>query len=677
MGASASLPRLYTSKVTSQEQLTAKTDEVAKMANELFRFMYTQYELKEVWDIAANPEEYIIALSTMIEKQFHVIGFTTDRTTSGEIYFVRKKELDKKMAEKAEQQKKNAKIIAFFFVRVFQILGAMLLIIKDNTLDLTAMKEEYERPILGQALPRTYLRGGASGASVEEVLGPFEFLRRILENVTEEDRRLFSPPISEPSKVYRIRNTNAFFKFTPVRENVTDINIDVVNRQMNPEFFVAVKYANRKEVALPFKVMVDSMYPVSFSNRSTDKNTLFNVRFYIPSKSADGRLVRLPDEKKVTIDRVPQKPDSTVISYQVLRQGDIAGIIALNQFKESRDLRYILEKWLFQNAASATGESIELLQRFERSAEPEEEERKFEETDNKLLKTDKITNPSIREGYKTLLNKTMGAHCIKRATQLLDAMSIEKGLHGDSQTHICKFSAPGVTERDTSFDAYKPTNTVAQLFGKVDLLKMDEAMKVISAFIPPQGSDSTTTLSMSDLSDKDPEKAALKDAVKRMQAAFDVLNKGREVSSFRDIKIQKPEECNTSESIEIKNQILLNGLRDVSQQLLGYHVNNIVEITKFLKSIFNISQRGNGSWEVKGINNSVLFAGFPVLDILTDQARELLLKYYSGCEEIYQKGVSLWKDDMTSKMPAAVPAAVPAAAVPAAVPADVPPVPEP
>jgi len=653
MGASASLPRLYTSKVTSQEQLTAKTDEVAKMANELFRFMYTQYELKEVWDIAANPEEYIIALSTMIEKQFHVIGFTTDRTTSGEIYFVRKKELDKKMAEKAEQQKKNAKIIAFFFVRVFQILGAMLLIIKDNTLDLTAMKEEYERPILGQALPRTYLRGGAS---VEEVLGPFEFLRRILENVTEEDRRLFSPPISEPSKVYRIRNTNAFFKFTPVRENVTDINIDVVNRQMNPEFFVAVKYANRKEVALPFKIMVDSMYPVSFSNRSTDKNTLFNVRFYIPSKSADGRLVRLPDEKKVTIDRVPQKPDSTVISYQVLRQGDIAGIIALNQFKESRDLRYILEKWLFQNAASATGESIELLQRFERTAEPEEEERKFEETDNKLLKVDKITNPSIREGYKTLLNKTMGAHCIKRATQLLDAMSIEKGLHGDSQTHICKFSAPGVTERDTSFDAYKPTNTVAQLFGKVDLLKMDEAMKVISAFIPPQGSESVTTLSMSDLSDKDPEKAALKDAMKRMQSAFDVMNKGREVSSFRDIKIQKPEECNTSESIEVKNQILLNGLRDVSQQLLGYHVNSIIEITKFLKSIFNISQRGNGSWEVKGINNSILFAGFPVLDILTDQARELLLRYYSGCEDIYQKGVSLWKDDVTSKK-AAVPAA--------------------
>ena len=209
MGAGSSLPKLYTSRITSQDQLTAKTEDITKMANELFRFMYTQYELKEVWDIAANPEEYIIALSSMIEKQFHIIGFTTDRTTSGEIYFVKKKDLEKKMSEKGEQHKKNARIIAFFFVRVFQILGAMLLVIKDNTLDLTAKKDESERPILGQALPRTFYQRQLGGA-ISYALGPFEFLKRILDNVTEEDRRLFSSPISEPTKVYRIRNTNAF-----------------------------------------------------------------------------------------------------------------------------------------------------------------------------------------------------------------------------------------------------------------------------------------------------------------------------------------------------------------------------------------------------------------------------------------------------------------------------------
>ena len=136
------------------------------------------------------------------------------------------------------------------------------------------------------------------------------------------------------------------------------------------------------------------------------------------------------------------------------------------------------------------------------------------------------------------------------------------------------------------------------------------------------------------------------------------------MTSFHDIKIKKPEECTTGESIRIENQVLLNSLRDVSQELLGYHVNNIIEITKFLKSIFNISQRGDSTWEVKGVNNNVLFAGFPVLDILTDQAREILLKYYSGCETIYQKGVEIWKQDVKSKKAAMPVAAAPVAAAP-------------
>jgi len=663
MGAGSSLPKLYTSRITSQDQLTAKTEDITKMANELFRFMYTQYELKEVWDIAANPEEYIIALSSMIEKQFHIIGFTTDRTTSGEIYFVKKKELDRKMSEKGEQHKKNARIIAFFFVRVFQILGAMLLVIKDNTLDLTAKKEESERPILGQALPRTFYQRQLGGA-ISDALGPFEFLKRILDNVTEEDRRLFSSPISEPTKVYRIRNTNAFFKFTPATNEIT---MDSVNTQMRPELLIAVKYPNKKEVALPFKIQVDSMYPVSFSRDVTDKTSLFNVRFYIPSKAADGRQKVVDESKKITIDRLNQQSDSTAVSYQVLLKGDIAGIIASSGFKGSRDLRYILEKWLFVNAATTTGEQIELLHKFERTSEADEEDfqkRYGEDTDKRLLSADKITNPSIKDNYKALLDKSMGAHCIKRATQLLDALSIEKGLHGDSQTHICKFSAPGITEREISFDAYKPTNSLAQLYGKVDMLKFDESMKIISAFIPPQGSEARS-LGTTDLTDKDPERDSMKEAIKRMHAAFDVLNMDKDnLTSFHDIKIKKPEECNTGESIRIENQRLLNSLRDVSQELLGYHVNNIIEITKFLKSIFNISQRGDSSWEVKGINNNVLFAGFPVLDILTDQARELLLKYYSGCETIYQKGVEIWKQDTKSKkaaVPAAVPVAVPVA----------------
>ena len=118
---------------------------------------------------------------------------------------------------------------------------------------------------------------------------------------------------------------------------------------------------------------------------------------------------------------------------------------------------------------------------------------------------------------------------------------------------------------------------------------------------------------------------------------------------------------------------------------MAYHVNNTVKITDFLKKIFTIEFK-NGVWTPKGINNNILFAGFPALDAITNQARELLLDYYIGCETVYQKGVKVWKGENKKSTDAApaVPSeppggpAPPAPAPPAPVPpAPVPPAPAP
>ena len=85
-------------------------------------------------------------------------------------------------------------------------------------------------------------------------------------------------------------------------------------------------------------------------------------------------------------------------------------------------------------------------------------------------------------------------------------------------------------------------------------------------------------------------------------------------------------------------------MKSASQQLLAYHLKQIIEISKFLKKIFNISQRPDGSWKVEGPKTELLFAGFETMNTLTDQARTLLIDYYSGCEEIYQKGLKTWEE---------------------------------
>jgi hypothetical protein len=260
-----------------------------------------------------------------------------------------------------------------------------------------------------------------------------------------------------------------------------------------------------------------------------------------------------------------------------------------------------------------------------------------------------------------------GAHCIKRASQLLDGLSIELGAANKNPvfTNICKFSAPDVKEDSITLENFYPTKSVGKLFGKVDPLMFKESLKVIEAFVR-SSSDKDVTLSVSSLDNQKFEANSLTGALKRFRDAFDATNTKESIDNLNEITIRKPSECSTAKKesdgkIILQNANIINKLQKTSRELLAYHVNHTIEITKFLKSVFNIKQRANGSWEVKGVNYNVLFAGFPILNTLTDQARELLVDYYTGCENLYQKGISSWKDFEKENAPAIAPPAAAAA----------------
>ena len=141
MGGSGSkiFSALSTSRITSKEELAEKTKDMTNMSDALFQFMYFNFNPNEVFDISMSPEKYVVALSELIQNQFAIIGYTTDRTVQGEIYFRKLEDLswDKmgkttplgqrdnavKVSEVTERRKEhitNCNIISFFFVRIFQ-----------------------------------------------------------------------------------------------------------------------------------------------------------------------------------------------------------------------------------------------------------------------------------------------------------------------------------------------------------------------------------------------------------------------------------------------------------------------------------------------------------------------------------------------------------------------------
>ncbi len=114
---------------TLSKSNTSESD-VKRLADNLFKFMYTQWDVHEIWEIAEKSDEYIIELSDLIHHHMTVIGYETGTGGRGEIYVKRiekyKKDIndlprlsdvDKKLER--EERKRNAQAVAFFFYKNF------------------------------------------------------------------------------------------------------------------------------------------------------------------------------------------------------------------------------------------------------------------------------------------------------------------------------------------------------------------------------------------------------------------------------------------------------------------------------------------------------------------------------------------------------------------------------
>ena len=693
-------------------------DEVTKMANSLFFFMFKSSRPDhEAFDIANEPEKYVTALSELIHKQFSVIGYSTTRTVSGEIYFQRYDRL--KSSELTgvarDEHRKNCKIIAFYFVRVYQILGSMLLIIKDVELDREAPREvdrysNAREQYIGQKLPKIYYnqQGGGSRVGRDEYVGPLEFLKTSLSVIDAQERAELSKIVTLDNNktIYSVSGTDLYIQVAPYSNG---ISIDDINKSNPLKFIILLKDANDNIQPYMNELKILNMFPMELSS----ERKLQAISFRLKPRDVDRRAYSDEKEKKEHLISV-----SLEIGKSELERGytidttnksdDYINIIPdLRNYygtdTASKSPKYVLNTLFLKDAIRNTG-NVYLRQKTPKG-EIKDEIREADEFSeykrgNPTITKSDIKNPVIGEIYGELLKGTRvspglssGRHCIKRAIQLLNPKAIfEEQSTEANYTRICKFSAPDSIEAQVPFDKYVPTKTFSQLFGKININpeQFEESTGILSAFI---SIDKTTadgrTLTVDQIEGVESKKAVkketndLKEALLRLKEAFKLLNEpttGSEPKSFGEIMMKKPKECATIEAKSIKdrsggivvqNDNMVRQLRGVAQELLAYHVKYAIEISKFLKSMFNIEKDPGGTWLVKGIKESFLIAGFSALDSVTDIARDLILDYYEGCENKYQKGVKMWVDEASTAAsdPSVAAAAQAVAAAPAPAPA--------
>ncbi len=677
----------------SGEDLKRNSKEITEMSNALFQFMYTNWQPRDVWEIANDPSKYVIAISDMITAQFHVLGYKTKSGRIGEIYFQKwdalEPPMDKdqlsaansrnsssnnaKVVEKRRStrrqrseagypaQKQNAEIIAFYFVRIFQILGAMLLVVKDinipdynpetgealtSAVTSNALRNyaQQSHQVVSGFRPPTFKGGARDNFSSAMPLGPYDFLRYYLRRISPEDLARFSIKgiRLDTNKEYMFNGSDTMlFEFTPY----TGLNEIGADNKTFQKIGFAVKTTSGNEK----RYINISVKQIFFDISHTEEQTLSGYK--APSdRDEKTRLssypVRLtleydvPGKKSsVMLTRVSELPSNLSLGVEYQFSSDDLGMITFlkSQGMHIRnDFVKILESISTFFLKQVNG-SVEII--------------KFDivkkvETEDGKPSTKPPKNKSLETTHKELVNKDYQPHCIARALQLLDPASINNFKTGTAISNVCVPKLGGTTK---SLSEYVPTRSVGQLYGKINPLDHKASIEVLKAFA--QKDSSGDPLTTDGVNNVPSEVTELQAAIKRLSTAFGIEYTNQRSLSGIEIKVSK--KCDPSKDLGKPVQVIResNKFRDMksaSQQLLAYHLKQIIEISKFLKKIFNISQRPDGSWKVEGPKTELLFAGFETMNSLTDQARALLINYYAGCEEIYQKGVKAWEVDIVT-----------------------------
>ena len=222
-------------------------------------------------------------------------------------------------------------------------------------------------------------------------------------------------------------------------------------------------------------------------------------------------------------------------------------------------------------------------------------------------------------------NPPVKAHCVARAVQLLNIAAIHDPRTGEAYSKVCDVKFPyigngSLPEPGKSVLTSDAINSLAMLF--VDQLAGDN-------FIPKV----TNTPKFKEFREK------LKTSFHRFETVEQMRGSLRDETNlnFNKIKeIQMPF-CDGHQDTKLKLKgVVIDYLRRKVQELMLQQKTHIARVMQLMFKLFNEKAVRKGIVE---INDNILSSGMEGLNILAEEARELLIDYYSNCEKTYKDGL--------------------------------------
>lgn len=598
--------QVSSSALPSKEEILRKTRGGRDIVNMVFDYMVRKTTLRELYSLA-NPEEckkYIFLTADALDVMFRRIDLEPREKDKGRIYFQKVEELTKPITSEDPRGKQRKAIclkLAFLYIRIFQIFASLALSVLDveTETDVKFYEElsrlrgfEEDVPLFG----RRPLRGGVGpshptigGADAVPSSWPQEFepLKPYLQQIPGYSQyyRLGSLYIATGPSVNGKKAV--IYEFTmPKKRAAQRVEANVSVLSYNPNAYIL----RLTEVKDPEGSMIPDLGQIKFARS----------RIIDPFMEASREMDKATGKEKRVLRTIPE-----AIKHRLK-------MVAMKKHEDDYDEVYKADIYDTKGyAPEAYGRDT-----YGRDTYGYGKEKEVRETGQ------------VREGLHTKVlmdafrqSRPVKAHCIARALQLLGTDGLKSAFPPQIYSNICtaKFmtdnkSLPSAEERITSeYGIY----ALAQLF--YDMLGTNA----------PEISAAT--------------RLQYNDFIKKMKFVFeDVKATQREPTTLDDVKNRLPsvicDQTTINKPMKIENRDLIRQMRTYARKLIDYQITHVANVVKILRKLFLIPVKQGMSLQ---IHPNVAKFGIEEVNRIGEEARNLLIEYYSQCEGTYRQAVEV------------------------------------
>jgi len=590
--------------IQTHQQLFDQTTQTRDVMNILLEYMLREITVRDFVSMT-NPEEckkYVMFMANHLYQHFYELRVTPLRDRNGVLVFRKIKELvDPQDQQDKEEKQSLCLILAYFYTRIFQIYGALALTLID---DANFMVSSGATSILQQQQGRTlkprgyspyYMQGGAN-------IGNFNFLRGYLNSEKEYEGFRTKYPIT---RVPIFFNTRV----------ITDDSAISDSEIQEGTFLIGTGGSK------PSKLKVTAGRSSFGAANITMK--IGELRYY---KKKDKEW----EERTATI------PETTLrdkkMEFVPYNYEDI-GKTATYQTKGGDSLAEYFNK-LFDRLIPYIQTLTETGQITEYGISDDEKKTYSEEGTVKELRLGRLIS-NLRD------QRPLG-HCIGRALQLLQQVPVSN----EFVSNVCnvKFSEIRSTQRTSTGKIV----TVRPGLPSADSSLQDNAgMAMTELLFYDAISAGSPKLLISDRP-IDGRKSSLEQYIEFMRRMATLFgdNPDRNASSLRSsglsgIKNKRDRELCGDTKTEIRISPGVAGqVQTIVRDMFRIQFEHTNACSDIVRMLFDIKKDSNGRTSIS-LSERIIKLGFPEIERINHAARELLMKYYSTCEERYVQGMAV------------------------------------